>query len=245
MDQPRAVRRPAPPSAGLSRRRLLWLAVAAPVLVSCARPWASVPAAPAPPPGPVSVRTRWRARPDGPIPPTGDEGVPFAVTAPHGRQPSVSGGALVGNLPDTNAATYVMQGLTTKILRIGAEFGFDPGNGAGSLGLIAWIPFADATAHCHVAFAPDRWIAATVENGELDEIGSGHYSTPLVQDGRPYRVEVVIDGATTYITLPDGSVVRSGPSEGVARIAGTAPCWEFFREEPGSTSVRLYETWAS
>lgn len=233
---------PSRPRGVLCRRSVLGLAAATPLLVSCG---ASPAVDRAPPPAvPIRVHTRWSAHPDGPMPKRGDEGVPFRVIANHGAQPSVHQGALVGNLPDRGAATYVLQSLTERVRRIGAVFGLDPGTEDGSLTLVAWNPRARLTTHCHIAFAPDRWLAATVTEGEVAEYAREDYAIPLVTDGRPYRVEVVVDGDAMHVELPDGTTVRVD-DEAVGRLVGSSmPCWEFYRQEAGGAGVRLYETWA-
>lgn len=224
------------------RRRVLQLAVAGVVAGACA-PAAREVTGPAPPPPPVTVRTRWRDRPDGPLPLYGDEGQPFFFLSPDGATSSIAGGAVVGNLPDRPSAAYLSQDLGTPVRRIGAEFGFGPGSTGASLTLIAWLPGRPLTSPLHVALAPDKWVVAVLEEGELTEIGEGTYGAPLERDGRPHRVDIVLRGSTVTSSLPDGRVVEASDDD-VARLAGSIACWEFFREAGDGAQVRLYESWA-
>ncbi|MET0188121.1 MAG: hypothetical protein ABW212_03925 [Pseudonocardia sediminis] len=226
----------------ITRRTVLALAgLAVGGVTGCAEQPATVAA----PDVPVRLRTRWQGRPDGPLPPRGDEGVPFTLAlSESSASPTVTGGALVGNLPDRHAAAYVMQQLDAKVRRIGATFGVGPGTDAGSLALVAWVPGrATLETHCHVVVTPTRWIVATAENNALDELASGTLSRPLPQDGTPQRVEVVFDGATAFLTLPDGSSHQI-TGEAIGRIPGAIAGWEFYRDHAGGADVRLYETWA-
>jgi hypothetical protein len=227
----------------MTRRRALGLGVSALPAAALAGCAAAAPV-PAPPDVPLQVRTRWSARPDGPLPARGDEGVPFALTGPDVvPPPAVVGGALVGYLPDRHAAAYVLQTPGGALRRIGATFGFGPGTTAGALALVLWSAERPFTGPCHLALAPDRWIASTVVDTALTEIGSGTLATPIPQDGRPARVDAVLVGDTLVITLPDGSVV--GPrGRDVAGLPATTACWEFFRDDAGGADVRLYDTWA-
>jgi hypothetical protein len=225
----------------LSRRHVLALGLACLPVGACA---AQMPP-PAPPPEvPIRLHTSWNSRPDGPLPDRGDEGVPITLAQiATAGVPTVTSGALVGNLSDQHAAAYVMQQPPGALRRIGAVFGVDPGSTAGSLGVIFWTSTERFSGPLHLAIGSERWIASTAENESLTEIGSGALSTPLPLDGRPSRVEVVLDGDTMAITLPDGSVVRPHGTD-VARLPAAVACWEFYRDAPGGSAVRLYETWA-
>lgn len=220
-----------------SRRSVLGLVAVA--------PWAALAVVPPTRAAvPTDLHTQWSGRRDQPLPARGDEGLPLRVVAVGHPPPAIAGGGLVGNLPERTAATYVEQDLTTKIARIGAEFGFGPGSEGGALGLIAWVSGQWLTGHGHIAITPEGWIAATVRGGELTEYASGSFRTPLATDGRPYRAEVRFAGATTALTLPDGTIAR-GTHPDVARLDGTTACWEFYREAPDGAPVVLYRTWAA
>jgi hypothetical protein len=229
----------------MGRRGALALGVTAlaAVPLSACSAWAATPVAP-PPDVPLRVRTRWSAHPDGPLPPRGDEGVPFALTGPDvSPPPSVTGGALVGHLPDRHAAAYVLQTPGGAVRRIGATFGFGPGTTTGALALVLFSADRPFTGPCHLAISPDRWVASTLVDSGLTEIGSGRLRTPIPQDGRPARVDAVVVGDALVITLPDGR--RVGPrGDDVAGLDAATACWEFFRDDAGGADVRLYDTWA-
>ncbi|NMO90384.1 hypothetical protein [Actinomycetospora sp. TBRC 11914] len=231
----------------MSRRRALAVGGAAAVTglaAACSAHAATGSPVPPPPDVPLRVRTRWTARPDGPLPARGDEGVPFTLTGPDIEPPpSVAGGALVGHLPDRHGAAYVLQTPGGGLRRIGATFGFGPGTTDGSLALVLFSPGRPFSGPCHLAIAPDRWVAGTLVDAAVTEIGSGTFATPIPQDGRPVRVDAVVVGDALVVRLPDGSLVGPrGPD--VAALPAATACWEFFRDAAGGADVHLYDTWA-
>lgn len=193
---------------------------------------------------PVVLRTTWTGKADGPLPPTGDEGRPFLVRrARTSASPTIRDGALVGNLPETAlAAVYLLQDLGTRVNRIGARFAFVDGDDSGSLGLLA-VRTPDLSGHCHLAFAPDRWIASVLQDGEVVEITRQRYRSPVPHDGRQVTADVRFSGETAWITAPDGSVTTVTDRR-FRSPSGSVACWEFFKETPRGADVRLYETWA-
>lgn len=227
----------------LSRRRVLSMAalVALPALAGCGSS-ATVPTI-VPLAVPLRLYTQWTGRPDGPLPRTGDEGVALTLVLSGSTvHPAVRGGALVGNLPDAHGAAYLLQSMPSKVLRIGATFGFGPGEWSGSIALVAFVP-GQFSGHCHVVVAPDRWIASVLDGGGLVEIGRGPLTAPLPQDGTPQRVEVEFVGPSAILSLPDSTRTRVDDPR-IERLTGTVACWEFYRNAAGGADVRMYETWA-
>jgi hypothetical protein len=193
---------------------------------------------------PIVLRTTWTGKADGPLPPTGDEGRPFLLRRAHTTaSPTIRDGALVGNLPATAlAAVYLLQDLGARVNRIGARFAFVDGDDSGSVGLLG-VRASDLSGHCHLAFAPDRWIASVLRDGQVVEITSQRYSAPVPRDGRQVTADVRFSGATAWITAPDGSV-STVTDRRFRSPSGTVACWEFFKETPRGAAVRFYETWA-
>jgi hypothetical protein len=221
------------------------LAMAGLTSSGCAALAAPAAPVPAPPDVPLRLHTRWTGRPDGPLPARGDEGVPITLTGPDVVPgPTVSGGALVGHLPDRHAANYVLQSPGgAPLRRIGATFGLGPGTTAGALALVVFSATPAFTGPIHLAVSAQEWVAATLVQTALTEIGSGTLATPIPLDGRPARVDAVIVGDALVIDLPDGT--RVGPrGADVLGLPGATACWEFFRDDAGGSDVRLYETWA-
>ncbi len=226
----------------MSRRAVVVGLGAAALAAACSTPLSSAQAAPA-------LHTDWTTKPDGPLPAVGDEGRPFVVTLSgpnHG--PRVSGHALVADLPQANAATYLNQELGAPVRRLGAEFAFGPGTANGSLCLAAWSgslppPTSSLAAPCHFVVTPDHWIYGVVVRGQLVMLANRAYARPLPQDGSPLRAELTISGRTATCHLPDGSTRRVTDPR-IASIPGTTPCWEFYRDAPGDAEMRLRRTWA-
>ncbi|MHC1560535.1 hypothetical protein ACR9E3_16385 [Actinomycetospora sp. C-140] len=197
---------------------------------------------------PLRVGTRWSARPAGALPTSGDEGVPLrTVQQPAGTPPpSIAGGALVGHLPPAAAATYVFQDLTGvvgRIDRLGAVFGFGPGDGYGALALLALDGRPAGSGHIHLAITPQRWTAGVLVDERLQEVASDAFTAPLPQDERPLRVDVAYRGDTAVLALPDGTM-RTLSDPRFATAGASVAGWEFFRLAPGGADVRFYETWA-
>lgn len=230
----------------LGRRGVLALALAAPVAVLAA---CAADEVPRPAPGPVRVGTDWRRRPEGSAAAVGDEGVPVRVvlrSAP--LAPVVRAGALVGQLPDAQGASYVNQDVGATVMRLGADFTFGPGSEAGSLCLAAWtgVPYEAPAVrtHCHFVITPERWIYGVIEDGtSLRVIESGTYSAALRQDGTPYSAEAVITAQTATLTLPDGTT-RALSDPGIGAPGGSWACWEFYKDTAGAADVRLLRSWA-
>jgi hypothetical protein len=194
---------------------------------------------------PIRLSTRWADKPDGPLPSAGDEGVPLELRLTESRlPPSIRGGALVSNLPaHTPGAAYVLQELGARVARIGARFGFGPGESSGSVGLIAFTASSVLNGHCHMVFTPDRWIAGIVADNGVTEIRTQPYRSLLAQDGRPVVADVRFLGTTVWIAAPDGTAWSlTDPRFGSAN--GVVACWEFYKNAPSSAGTKFYETWA-
>src|ERR1700712_2940722 len=131
--------------------------------------------APVPPSPNPRLRTVWSGHPDGPLPATGDEGVPIrAVLNGTAARPSVRGGALVGNMGDHQGAVYVVQQLPVRLRTIGARFGFDDGAASGSLCLAAWTGEPGTYTNCHMVVTPEHWTySVTTEDRSLISLGDG------------------------------------------------------------------------
>jgi hypothetical protein len=197
---------------------------------------------------PTRAATRWSAHPAGALPTSGDEGVPLrTVQQPLGSPPpSVTGGALVGHLPDAASASYVFQDLTGvvgRVDRLGAVFGFGPGTGYGALALLALDGRPEGSGHIHLAVTPQRWTVGVLVAGTLQDVASDPFREALPQDGRPLRVDVAYRGDTAVLALPDGSL-RSVSDPRFAAAGASVAGWEFFRLAPGGADVRFFETWA-
>lgn len=240
--------RPSPAGIVLARRRVLaGLALGVPAVgllaAGCSSAVADVPDTL----DGVAIRlhTDWSRKPDGPIPPAGDDGVPFeTVLRGTTTPPSVSGGALVGNLPPAQSASYVNQEMRQKVRRIGATFTMTPGSDVGSLALATWtgIPFVNA--HCHLVITPDHWIIGVIENANTLRVITDGPLQPLRQDGRtPYTVDVTVAGPTATLHLPDGTVATATDRQ-IERILGTVPCWEFYQGAGGAAAPRIVRSWA-
>lgn len=204
-----------------------------------------------PNPSASTLHTGWRSKPDGPLPPVGDEGITIVNTRSHVEAaPSLHSGALVGNLPSQQSASYVNQDMGAKVQRIGAVFSLGPGNAAGALCLAAWarvLPSAGGQlieTHCHFVITPELWIFGVVVSNQLIELAHGGFSSPLPQDGSPRLTEVRFRGPTATILLPDKSV-QMVSDDRIDTLFGTIACWEFYKNASGAANVRFYETWAS
>ena len=225
-------------------RRAVLLAGGALTLSACAPEWKTTTARPD---VPIRLSTRWSGKPDGPLPRTGDEGVPIELNlAKSTASPSIVDGALVSNLPDVaGSAAYLKQELdAARVNRIGARFGFGAGDSSGAIALLAIAAGpAGASGHCHMSFGPDRWIAGVLTDNAVTEISTRRYSSPVPQDGRPVTADVWFRGSTVWVEVPDGSIqTLTDPRFG--GTDGAIACWEFYKHTPASADTRFYETWA-
>jgi hypothetical protein len=185
------------------------------------------------------------------MPRAGDEGITIVNTRSHAEvAPALSSGALVGNLPSQQSASYVNQDVGAKVRRIGAVFGLEPGSAAGAVALAAWaksLPPGGGQVietHCHFVITPERWIFGVVASTHLIELADDYFPSPLPQDGSPRLTEVRLHGPTATILLPDKSV-QIVNDERIDTLLGTIACWEFYKNASGAANVRFYETWAS
>ncbi len=196
---------------------------------------------------PLRRHTRWTGRPDGPLPAAGDEGVPFTTLLSNTiAQPTLRGGALVGNLPAAASAVYLTQPVGAPVRRIGARIAFGPGATSGSAALVAWngAPTVDRVdGHLHLVFTPDRWIAGVLEGGRVRELARADYGLPLPQDGTPRPVDVLVAGDAVVLRLPDGTTTTVRDAR-FATGSGTVAVWEFYKNADDSADVTVAETWA-
>ncbi|MEJ2866269.1 twin-arginine translocation signal domain-containing protein [Actinomycetospora sp. OC33-EN08] len=195
------------------------------------------------PTGPA-LRTDWSRHPVGPLPATGDEGVPLEVTnlgVP--ATPDVRTGGAVGNL-DGAGAVYLTQPLGRPVRTIGARFALGPGDPtAASLCLATWTARPVSDTNCHFVIGATRWIFGVARGTTLTPLRNGPLDLP--QDGSPHQVSIDLDGGpSVVIHLPDGTTATvTDPA--VADVRGTIPGWEFFSLRPGGPVVTLVESWAS
>lgn len=232
---------------GLGVLGLAGMGLLTPVLAACAGSSSVGPvAATVPAPTTPRVRTVWSNHADGPLPIRGDEGLPLeAVLLGSTVPPTVRGRALVGNLPDDHAATYLIQPLGARVRSVGARFGFTPGSDAGSLCLATWIGRPPIDTNCHMVVTPDRWIFSVAQGNALHHVDDGPFTTPLPQDGTPLTLQVDLDGGpNAVLRLPDGGV-HTVVDARIGSIPGTVAGWEFFKNDRGAADVVIYESWAA
>ena len=228
----------------LSRRTALGLGLAggAGLLVGCSSP--TIVDTGIAPDVPTRVSTLWSNRADGPMPAAGDDGTPFSVilSGPTER-PAIRGGALVGNLPAAPGATYVGQRLPAPVTRIGARFGFGPGDVGGAIALVAFTGENPPRGNLHVVFTPDRLLVGVVDAEGVQEIARKSYTDPLPQDDTLAQADVRRAGETVWVNAPDGTVHRFDDPR-FASPAGVIATWEFFKLTADSADVRMAATWA-
>ena len=191
-ERPRTGRSPRAPWSGevpmsgnthepIARRSLLAGLGALMLVAGCGRTEARASA-----PYPADVDGQdWSTQPDGPMPDTDALGRPYVIRRSGVTAgPWVAGGALVAETPAERGATYVNLDLDTRVERLGARFGFGPGNVDGSLCLAAWAGGVLPPGHgirsatpVHLVITPDRWLHGVVDDGTLAVLASGG-STP-------------------------------------------------------------------
>ena len=199
--------------------------------------------------------TDWRIRPSGQVPSSAtatDDGTPWVISKGVGPESAVvANGRLEVSWPASAPGAYYLQApMASKVRRIGATFGFGPSANytSGSFCLAAWTTDGAqpgiSQAHCHIFTTVVGWLFQIVTGGMIITITQGGYAAPLPQDWSELRLEVVIEGSTAYIYLPDGSTAIAQDSR-IGTISGYSPCWEFYRDA-GTTTVPLafYEVWA-
>ncbi|MDQ3029656.1 MAG: hypothetical protein M3R09_06415 [Actinomycetota bacterium] len=197
------------------------------------------------------LHTNWTRRSDGPIG-SGDEGTSFVV-AKSGTvlSPAVSDGKLVCDLTSDAGAVYCNQQLPSKVKRIGAVFGFGPGAAGSAIVLCAWTDvtmqlngaFYVPDTHCHFTISATAMNFDVWQGGTMTNLVNGALPVALVQDYRPYRVEVSFDNDTATFTLPNGLVQKVTDSR-IASINGAAAGWEYYQPVAADAPMVFYQTWA-
>jgi hypothetical protein len=162
-------------------------------------------------------------------PTTADTGQTYALTNSGGTGDGLSiiGGKLTNTATHAGlAAGYAQVTHAQNVNRVGARFTFGAyttTNGAAVVGIWA-APLNSSypvipNAPCHLVITPTAWNYGVFQGNALTNIASGQFSSPLATDGTEHRVDVVINGTTATLLLPDGSLASVTDSR-IASLAG-------------------------
>jgi hypothetical protein len=171
---------------------------------------------------------------------------------------AVEGGWLTNTGTAGTSTGYSETQLSGNVSRIGAEFAFDTltgtDNGAAAT-LVIWqasrvdtYPSVPA-ARCHLTVTRTTWtygIWPSQGAGAQIVLATGGFATALAADGTTkHKVEVVIDGDTAYLQLPDGRTAIIVDSR-IRTLAGAFACWEVYRPDAsGGVRPKFSRAWAS
>ena len=203
-------------------------------------------------------------KPDGPCPAVGDEGIPVVQSGGVGgvndrlqildgllQAPDLSGGS-------GDKAAHWQQALP-GVKRLGCSFklGDTSGGQFSAVTLVTWSEFIGVPyiqppdTGCHLSVTDESWQYGVFEDGDIDYVASGWFETPLPTDWDPavagsgtlQRFEVVLEGDTAFLWLPDGTtaIVVDPRIESIPReVAG----YELFKYEEGGGDCAFETVWS-
>ena len=156
-----------------------------------------------------------------------------------------------GKLTNTATATgtaagYAETDATAPVTRVGGEFVFQPGGSKGTdtydyggIEIGVWKESIAANfptipnSPCHLVVYPEYWNFGVWDRdggGMLQSIKTVFFTTPLVKDGTTlHTIDVRFDGATAYLTLPDGTTDTITDARILSR-AGNWAQWEIYQQ---------------
>lgn len=147
---------------------------------------------------------------------------------------------------DTDASSFVVAALQQPITRIGANIAFPAYSG--SVALTAWesAPTAEGVqpaAGIHVVVGPGRWEMSVWDPAAGRVVlAGGNYAA--AQPETPQTFEVIRNGDTAVLTMPDGQR-HSVTDPRVDAWTGTFAAWELYEFQPGIRPASIASMWAS
>jgi hypothetical protein len=167
-----------------------------------------------------------------------------------GATMSIISGAL--GSADTGGASvagYVDVDLGAPIKRIGARFFWlNAGTTDGHVAILVWgrsastLPFPPDSP-CHISIGPTGASWGVWQNQAFSSLGTHTYPRPLSTDGTTiYEAEVILDGDTFTVRLPDGHVEVVTDSR-INTLAGNYAGFEVF-QDAGDHFGRFVQVWA-
>lgn len=147
------------------------------------------------------------------------------------------------------AAGYASVVLENDVKRIGAEFTFGPYTTSGGSVVLAVpispVNFSIPDMACHLRIGPTIWQYDYFEGGVLTNIAGGTFSPPLTADNTTiYSAEVILDGDTATIRLPDGSLIQVTDSHIASNVSPNV-FWEVYAFQAVSDSKgKFTNIWA-
>lgn len=197
-----------------------------------------------------TVAIDWTTKSNG-QPATADTGQPIGYLA-RGTSLAVASGQLTDTASGSGAGyTEVDAGATVN--RLGGELTWSSGTPDGTAALVVWqtsLIAADPAipaSRCHFTITRDSWgfgIWPSLGAGAQVVLATGAHQFTLAADGTKYRVEIVFDGDTAYLLLPDGQVATITDSR-IASLAGSFATWENFYTASGQSKPQWTKSWAS
>jgi len=184
-----------------------------------------------------------------------DTGQSWSVVASRGDSPSnpsrltIIDGMLTNTVDTAESnAGYITANLGNVVKTIRCQFAFLGGSGShgGTITLAIWkkhlydlsnIP--DAT--CHMTVTDTAWAFGVFVNGVLVQLATDSFASALATDGTIYNLEVVIEGTTATIHLPDGTtrtVTDARVSSGIAKFA----CFEVYQNNSATDPRPMFKS---
>jgi hypothetical protein len=153
-----------------------------------------------------------------------------------------------------NAAGYLEARMAAPVTRIGAIASFHSVN-SGAVGLLSWAnslvaargkgsPGPLPNGGMHFTASNAEWILSIWDSAAntTDTLLEGPLS--LAADGTEYAFEVVRDGDTVTVRLPDGAT-QSTKDPRIAKWSGPWACWELYEADEMRVPATIAAIWAS
>jgi hypothetical protein len=182
-------------------------------------------------------------------------------TAP-GAALQIISGKLTNTVTAAGAgAGYAEIDMTAPVTRVGGKFVLNPGgdNGGGTydyggIEIGVWKePISSnfptiPNSPCHLVVYPEYWNFGVWDRdggGMLQSIKTVFFAAPLATDGTTvHTIDVRFDGATAYLTLPDGTTDTITDARILSR-AGNWAQWEIYQQDAAvHTKAAWTEVWA-
>lgn len=210
---------------------------------------------------PMEVNEDFATYPDGALTTlvSGQEWELLAYQGEADSLPRVESGRMTFD-DDGRGGGYAAVHLGGPITRVGATWAFTSfTNGGGSMTFALMDKMIGSSPGLgrmglHLRIEPTLWALGVVDGPSptsVTDLHIGSFSTPLAADGvTEHRVEVTVDREQqrVFLTLPDGSVIRSRAHAAFAQLCDWV-FWEPYRDVGGTPSTKtkplFHRVWAS
>lgn len=153
-----------------------------------------------------------------------------------------------------NAAGYLEARMAAPVTRIGAIVSFHSVN-SGAIGLLSWAnslvasrgtgrPRPLPNGSVHFAATNTNWIFSIWDSAANTTVTLLNGRLALAADGTEYAFEVVRDGDTVTVQLPDGAT-QTVKDPRIAHWSGPWASWELYEPDATRVPASIEAIWAS